>query len=84
MFASLGSRHTVEPRSPNTQTHEKVCVRCVFEFLNGLDQTQCLQPIAGHSVKHHLDTQKPKLKHNCELDDLRAGFEIAKGYRDWA
>jgi hypothetical protein len=29
---SLGSRHTVEPCNLNTQTREKVCVRCVFEL----------------------------------------------------
>ena len=23
---------------------------------------------------------KPYIQHNCELDDLRAGFEITKGY----
>ena len=37
--------------------------------------------MARHSVWHHLVTQKPKLEHNCKLDYLRAGFEIAKGYR---
>ena len=24
---------------------------------------------------------KSHIKHNCKLDDLRAGFEIAEGYR---
>jgi hypothetical protein len=24
---------------------------------------------------------KSHIQHNCELDDFRAGFEIAKGYR---
>ena len=24
---------------------------------------------------------KPHIQHNCKLDDLRAGFEIAKGYK---
>jgi hypothetical protein len=57
------------------------CVqKCVFDFLNGLDQTLCLQPMARHSIWHRLSTQKPETKHNCELDDLRAGFEIAEGY----
>ena len=32
------------------QTPQKVCVWCVFEILNGLDQTLCLQPMAGHSL----------------------------------
>ena len=35
-------------------------------------ETQCLAP---------LSRTKPKLKHNCKLDDLGASFEIAKGYR---
>jgi hypothetical protein len=26
----LGCRHSVEPRTLNTQTHEKVCVWCVY------------------------------------------------------
>ena len=25
--------------------------------------------------------RKSHIQHNCELDDLGAGFEIAKGYR---
>ena len=36
--------------------------------------------MAGHSAWHRLSTQKPETKHNCKLDDLRAGFEIAEGY----
>ena len=28
----MGSRHSVEPRNLNTQTQQKVCVWCVFEF----------------------------------------------------
>jgi hypothetical protein len=35
--------------------------------------------MAGHSAWHFFDKQKPKLKNNCKLDDLRAGFEIAEG-----
>jgi hypothetical protein len=26
---------------------------------------------------------KPYIQHNCELDDLRAGFELTKGYFMW-
>jgi hypothetical protein len=37
--------------------------------------------MAVHSVWHHLVTQKPKLKHYCKLNDLRAGFEITEGYK---
>ena len=24
---------------------------------------------------------KPHIQHNCKLDDLRTGFEVAKGYK---
>ena len=53
---------------------------CVFDNVIVLDQTLCLQPMAGHSVRHYLVRQKPQLKHNYKLDDLTAGFEIAEGY----
>ena len=56
-----------------------MCAWCVFEFLNGLDQTLCLQPIAGHSIWQDLGMQKTDLKHNYKFDDLRAGFKIAEG-----
>jgi hypothetical protein len=28
-------------------------------------------------------TWKSHIKHNCKLDDLRAGFKVAKGYFIW-
>ena len=55
-------------------------LKCVFEFLNGLDQTLCLQPMAGHSVLQDFSLQKPNLKRQNKLNYLRAGFEIAQGY----
>ena len=72
----LGSRHSVEPRNLSPQTREKVCVWCVFDSSFSLDQTLCLQPMAGHSAWHPLITQKPHIQHICKLDDLWAGFEI--------
>ena len=75
---SLGCRHSVGPRNLNTQTREKVCVWCVFDSLRGLNQTLCLEPMAGHSIWGRLIIQKPHKQHNCELDDLRAGFEITE------
>ena len=30
--------------------------------------------------RHRVGKWKPNIKHNCQLDDLRAGFEIAEGY----
>ena len=35
--------------------------------------------MAGHSIWGRLIIQKPHIQHNGKLDDLRAGFEIAKG-----
>ena len=52
--------------------------KCVFDILIVLDQTLCLQPMAGHSIWGRLIIQKPETKHNRKLDDLRAGFEIAE------
>ena len=56
-------------------------VKCVFDIVIVLDQTLCLQPMAGHSAWRHSVTQKPILKHNSKLDNLRAGFEIAEEHR---
>ena len=53
-------------------------LRCVFDIVIVLDQTLCLQPMAGHSVRHYLVRQKPQLKRNYKLDDLGAGLEITK------
>jgi hypothetical protein len=78
---SLGSRHSVGPRNLSPKTRQKVCVWCVFDILSPLDQTLCLEPMAGHSIWGRLIIQKPHIQHNYKLDDLRAGFEIAKG--DW-
>ena len=71
-------RHSVGPRKLRRKTREKACVWCVFDSLRGLNQTLCLEPMAGHSAWHRLSTQKPETKHNYKLDDLTAGFEIAK------
>jgi len=52
---SLGCGHSVGPRNLIRQSHEKVCVWCVFDSLRGLDRTLCLQPMAGHSIWQDLD-----------------------------
>ena len=70
------------PESLPANTRKSVCLVCFSYFVSNTVSltnggTQCWQ----HSV-----TQKPKLKHNCKLDDFWAGFEIAEGYwirRGW-
>jgi len=54
--------------------------KCVFDILIVLDQTLCLQPMAGHSAWYYFGKQKPEFQHNYKLDDLGASFEIAEGY----
>ncbi len=47
-------------------------------WLSGTYLGDCVLSLCSrHSVWHHLVTQKPKLKHNCKLVGLGAGFEIA-------
>ena len=77
---SLGCGHSVGPRNLIRQSHEKVCVWCVFDSLRGLDRTLCLQPMAGHSAWYYFGKQKPEFQHNYKLDGLGASFEIAEGY----
>jgi hypothetical protein len=60
-------------------TNKLVCTKVCFWVFNGLDQTLCLEPMAGHSVRYCLGMQKPDFKHKYKLDDLEASFEVAKG-----
>ena len=48
---SLGGGHSVLPWNLSPQTREKECVWCVFDSSFSLDQTLCLQPMAGHSLE---------------------------------
>ena len=52
-----------------------VCAKVCFHIVYGLDQTLCLQPMAGHSVWHHKVTQEPYKKQN-----LGTVFKIAEEY----
>ena len=52
-----------------------VCAKVCFYIVYGLDQTLCLQPMAGHSVWHHKVTQEPYKKQN-----LGTVFKIAEEY----